>query len=527
MSTTAPLVFYYYSPKSTFNKDMTQPIYEVYSNIYLSLDEEGNLSNIIGNVIADKSSFNLGNNKYFCTLNATFHIYNETKDYGIINFTTTNDMIFDENGNRQDSNTSCLVLWASIDYKYLNPSNEKKYYIENEIKDGLRKITIPDYFPVIIPTYNYIPAFYFRNLFSNFNNLVKQQTYGIWGPIYKSINEFQKEYARSGYLLSVMTCKQNAYIPDTFDFKDIVFYSYIDEEGKSGNIVGIINTSGIKYNNNGIVSYFKPKVDNINSVIFAYILYADGIYNNLNPYYSANYPYQVRINYDSSLRTFAIPDIINNKKILPDDVIYDAVYANFLFNNIDNIIIYITKKYKDATKEILELALIYAVKLYDRLINYEQNDVTKMDDYYPCLFWDSVNTNNIDYRYNNNGNYQTYTLTFDYKGILENNIPTGDTLGLGIGTFYVVDDKSKLIIGNTVSIRKNNSNFINCVNCNSGNTSYEGAYLDGVYQFTVIDSKGYNDVKYIFLRKLNGLRTMIYPNMDSYNYKKLLVACNI
>jgi hypothetical protein len=527
MSNKTPLVFYYYSAESTFNKNMTQPIYEAYSNIYLTVDEDGNLSNIIGNVISNKSSFKLGNNKYFCSIDATYHIYDDTKDYGIINVTSTSDMIFDENGNRQDSNTQSLVIWASIDYKYLNPTNKNKYYTKNDINNGLRKITIPDYFPVIIPTYNYVPAFYFKNLFSNFDNLVKQQTYAIWGPIYKSLNKFQKEYSESGYLLSVMTCKINAYVPDTFDFKDLVFYTYSDNEGKNGNIVGIINTSGIKYNNNGTVSYFKPKVDNINSVTFAYILYADGIYNNLNPYYSENYPYQVRINFESSLRTFAIPDIINNNKILPDDVIYDAVYANFLFNTIDNVIIYITEKYKDSSIEILELAIIYASKLYYRLNNYEQNEVTKEDDYYPCIFWDDVNTNNIDFQYNNNDNYQKYTLTFNYKAVLENNIPIGDTIGIGIGTFYVVSDSSKLIIGNTVSIRKNNSDFINCVSCNSGNATYDGAYLDGVYQFTVIDSKGFNDIKYIFFRKINGLRTLIFPNLDSNNYKKLLIACNI
>mgnify|MGYP000194223937 CR=1 FL=1 len=59
-----------------------------------------------------------------------------------------------------------------------------------------------------------------------------------------------------------------------------------------------------------------------------------------------------------------------------------------------------------------------------------------------------------------------------------------------------VSNKSKLIIGNTVSIRKNNSDFISCVSCNSGNATYEGAYSDGVYQFTVIDSKGYNDINH-------------------------------
>lgn len=523
-----PLILYYYIPNTTFDKNMDIPAYSGYQNLYLSIDDDNNLSNNIGNLIMSITSYKKENNKYIIYGDKTIHIYDKYNDYGIIHTNNSAIINSNQNGLSTDAVFNENIIWANLNYEYLNPTYSQKNNIEIIISDSIRKIIIPEPFPYIPKIYNFKPGFYYEDTFSNFNTNVKAQEYLLWGTLFKNINVFDKPYAKNGYFLSVINCNTNTYYPEKFDFKEINFYTINDEMGNTGNIVGIVDETNSVINNNGTISQYDNIVEEDN-IKFSIILYADGIFNYLNPYYSSNYPYKIQLKLSSDITTVSFPDIpILLGKIFPDDVLNTAVTANYSFLTLDAIINYVEVVYKNAKKEILDMAKIWATKIYYRDRNFEQNKVTELDALYPFFFYDKININNFGYIFNRDINAQKYTLNAELKYAFdENNIPTGPTNGYIVSTSYIVTDVIRLVRGLYVNIRNNDGSFICGITCYNNNINSPGSCMDGVYQFSVINSQGYNDMKYFYIYVFKGLFHVILINFDSIDYKELLNACDI
>ena len=109
-----PLILYYYTPNTTFDKDMNIPAYSGYENLYLSIDEDNVLSNDIGNVIISITSYKKDNNKYIIYGDKTIHIYDKYNDYGIIHTNNSAIINSNQNGLSTDAVFNENIIWANL-----------------------------------------------------------------------------------------------------------------------------------------------------------------------------------------------------------------------------------------------------------------------------------------------------------------------------------------------------------------------------------------------------------------------------